>query len=84
MKHHYLNLQKKQLPNSLKKDLVKLHTIHGRKKSDLYIIEGVRCCNEALQHLDSDSIVAVILRDIPDNLHDISNLCYYQVAEDTF
>ena len=37
------------LPKNIEKDLRKFLTRQGRKKADFYLIEGERCCAEALQ-----------------------------------
>ena len=37
-----------KLPNSLEKELKKIKTRQGRKKSSFYIVEGERCCEEAI------------------------------------
>jgi RNA methyltransferase, TrmH family len=38
----------KKLPISLEKEIIKYHSRQGRKKSSFYIVEGERCCREAL------------------------------------
>lgn len=37
------------LPKSLLKELVKYQSRQGRKKADFYLVEGERCCREALK-----------------------------------
>ena len=36
-------------PNSLQKELKKYRTRQGRKKSTFFVVEGERCCQEALK-----------------------------------
>lgn len=37
-----------KLPNSLEKELKKIKTRQGRKKASFYVVEGERCCEEAI------------------------------------
>ncbi|KEI35943.1 TrmH family RNA methyltransferase [Allofrancisella frigidaquae] len=55
------------LTQKLQKEIKKLHSNQGRKKSQFYIIEGLRCCQEALVRLDKTQIAALILTRESDN-----------------
>jgi TrmH family RNA methyltransferase len=72
----------------LSKEIKKLQTHHGRKKSTYYIIEGVRCCQEALLRLNSDNIVSIITTneydgELDNNKHHISNIREFKELSQT-
>ena len=39
----------KNLPKALAKEIIKYQSRQGRKKASFYIVEGERCCREALK-----------------------------------
>lgn len=53
----------------LLKEIRKLHTAQGRKKSQYYVIEGLRCAKEALARLDQQDIIAVLTTSESTNLN---------------
>ncbi|API86935.1 TrmH family RNA methyltransferase [Francisella uliginis] len=57
----------KTITQKLQKEIKKLHTSQGRKKSPYYIIEGLRCCQEAIQRLPSSDIHTIIITENSDS-----------------
>lgn len=57
----------KTLTQKLYKEIKKLHTSQGRKKSSYYIIEGLRCCQEAIERLSQSDIHTIIITEKSDN-----------------
>lgn len=57
----------KTITQKLQKEIKKLHTSQGRKKSPYYIIEGLRCCQEAMQRLPSSDIHTIIITENSDS-----------------
>ncbi|ASG67776.1 rRNA methyltransferase [Francisella halioticida] len=57
----------KALTQKLHKEIKRLHSSQGRKKSPYYIIEGVRCCQEAIERLSKLEIYAIITTEKLDN-----------------
>ncbi|MED7787807.1 RNA methyltransferase [Francisella sp. 19X1-34] len=55
------------LTQKLHKEIKKLHTSQGRKKSSYYVIEGLRCCQEAIQRLPSSDIHTIIVTEKSDS-----------------
>lgn len=47
-----------------RKQLRMLQSRHGRRKSDLFLVEGVRCCTEALQRRPEWLDVVLVSRDL--------------------
>lgn len=50
----------KNLSQKLIKEIKKLHSPQGRKKSIYYVIEGLRCCDEALSRLPKEDLIALL------------------------
>ena len=65
-----------RLSQNLKKEIKKLHNSQGRKKSSFYIIEGLRCCQEALEKLPTNDIFAIITSESENNSENGNNLNY--------
>ncbi|AEI36389.1 TrmH family RNA methyltransferase [Francisella salina] len=57
----------KNLSQKLLREIKKLHSPQGRKKSIYYVIEGLRCCNEALTRLPKKDIVALLTTESSDS-----------------
>ncbi|QWV00128.1 TrmH family RNA methyltransferase [Francisella salimarina] len=57
----------KNLSQKLLREIKKLHSPQGRKKSIYYVIEGLRCCNEALIRLPKKDIVALLTTESSDS-----------------
>lgn len=57
----------KLLTQNLQKEIKKLHSSQGRKKSQYYIVEGFRCCQEALTRLPSQEIAAILVTEKSDS-----------------
>ncbi|WP_150468304.1 TrmH family RNA methyltransferase [Francisella sp. SYW-9] len=57
----------KTLTQKLHKEIKKLHTSQGRKKSSYYIIEGLRCCQEAIHRLPNSDIHTIIVTEKSDS-----------------
>jgi TrmH family RNA methyltransferase len=57
----------RNLTQKLHKEIKKLHTSQGRKKSPYYVIEGLRCCQEAIQRLPASDIHTIIVTEKSDS-----------------
>ncbi|MBN3681644.1 RNA methyltransferase [Francisella tularensis subsp. holarctica] len=57
----------KNLSQKLYKEIKKLHSSQGRKKSQYYVIEGLRCSQEALKRLPQQQIIAILVTEKADN-----------------
>ncbi|WDE99052.1 RNA methyltransferase [Lentisphaera profundi] len=51
----------KSLPNKIKQEFMKLKTRGGRRKSEYFLCEGKRCCEEAMQYAKGDIFCHVVL-----------------------
>lgn len=57
----------KELTHNLRKEIKKLHSSQGRKKSQYYVVEGLRCTQEALNRLPDQDIVAILVTEKSDS-----------------
>ncbi|APD50486.1 TrmH family RNA methyltransferase [Francisella hispaniensis] len=57
----------KNLSQKLYKEIKKLHSSQGRKKSPYYVIEGFRCAQEALKRLPQQQIIAILVTEKTDS-----------------
>ncbi|MEY8674333.1 TrmH family RNA methyltransferase [Francisella philomiragia] len=58
----------KNLSQKLIKEIKKLHSPQGRKKSIYYVIEGLRCCDEALSRLPKEDLIALLTTENTDSI----------------
>lgn len=57
----------KNLSQKLYKEIKKLHSSKGRKKSQYYVIEGLRCAQEALKRLAQQQIIGILVTEKADS-----------------
>ena len=73
----------KKLPISLEKEIKKYHSRQGRKKASFYVVEGERCCNEAISTGISIRFMLVTKRGL-DKLFQLPKCEIYEVDEKAF
>lgn len=71
------------LTQNLRKEIKKLHSSQGRKKSQYYVVEGFRCCQEALARLPKQEIIAIIVSEKSDK-YDYPNNKKFLVTDHDF
>lgn len=57
----------KNLSQKLYKEIKKLHSSQGRKKSQYYVIEGLRCAQEAFKRLAQQQIIGILITEKADS-----------------